>query len=96
MDNQTFQEIDNLHSQWTAMDKATRLGWLTGERMRLNRIADQFAQYIYVRGGFCNDSERAYANKLLEMLQEVEAKGTKVAKDLANDVLREVFKGLLR
>jgi hypothetical protein len=59
-----FQEIDSLHSEWERMDKSAKLGWLAGERMRLNRLANQFAQYISIRGGFANDDERVSASKL--------------------------------
>jgi hypothetical protein len=62
--NNIFQEIDNLHSKWERMDKSAKLGWLAGERMRLNRLANQFAQYISIRGGFANDDERVSASKL--------------------------------
>ena len=66
-----FQEIDNLHSEWSRMEKAARLGWLSGERARLTGLANQFSQYIYAKGGLMNDSERAYARKLLDMLSKV-------------------------
>lgn len=71
MTNQ-FDEISSLHSEWTRLDRATRLGWLGGEKVRLNALANQFARYISVRGGFSNDAERAYARKLLEMIQAVD------------------------
>ena len=67
-----FSEIDNLHSEWSRMEKSAKMGWLIGEKIRLNRLANQFAQYIAIKGGLMNDSERAYARKLLEMINSVE------------------------
>ena len=96
MCNNIFQEIDSLHSEWSMMDKASRLGWLTGERIRLNQLVAQFAQYINVKGGFSNDDERTYARKLIEMTQVVEMEGEKISNDLANEVIRELVKGLMR
>ncbi len=88
MNNSIFVEIDRLHSQWTAMDKATRLGWLVGERMRLNGLANQLAQYVRAAGGFMNESERAYARDLLDMIQAVEAEGAKTASELRNEAVK--------
>lgn len=90
-----FQEIDNLHSEWERMDKSAKLGWLTGEKIRLNRLANQFAQYLSIRGGFANDVERAYASRLLEMINAVNSEGAKVANDLAKDTLKDMMKSLM-
>ena len=84
-----LQEIDSLHAEWERIDKTAKLGWLTGEKMRLNRLADRFAQYISVRGGLANDEERAYASRLLEMINAVDSEGAKMANDLANETLKE-------
>ena len=81
MPNSDFSEIDNLHSEWSRMKKAARLGWLIEEKIRLNRLVNQFAQYIAINGGLISDSERAYARKLLDMISSVDAEGSKVMDD---------------
>ena len=91
-----FQEIDNLHSEWSRMEKAARLGWLSGEKIRLNRLANQFAQYIAINGGLMNDPERAYAHKLLEMINSVDAEGSKVMDNLRNDAFKEIVKSIMK
>ena len=91
-----FQEIDNLHSEWSRMEKAARLGWLSGERARLTGLANQFSQYIYAKGGLMNDSERAYARKLLDMINSVDMEGLKVMNDLRNDAFKEIIKSLMK
>ena len=76
MPNTDFSEVDNLHSEWSRMEKAVRLGWLSGEKARLTglaNLANQFSLYIYAKGGLMNDSERAYARKLLDMINSVDA-----------------------
>ena len=73
-----------------------RMGWLAGERMRLNRIANRFALFISVRGGFANDEEKAYASRLLEMISAVDAEGSKVANDLAKDAFKELIKSMMK
>ena len=59
MNKNDFEEIERLHSEWTMMDKTARLGWLTGEKIRLNGLLNQMAQYVYARGGFLNNMEKA-------------------------------------
>ena len=96
MNIQDFEEIERLHSEWTMMDKTARLGWLTGERMRLNRLLNQMAQYVYARGGEMNNIEKAYAQKLIEMLQSVDAEGAKLSNELKNEALKDLTKALLK
>lgn len=95
MNKNIFVEIDRLHSQWTVMDKAARLNWLVGERMRLNGLANQLAQYVRAAGGFRNESEMAHARELLKMIQAVEAEGAKTASELRNEAVKELLKHLI-
>ena len=91
-----FSEIENLHSEWSRMERAARLSWLSREKARLTGLANQFALYIYAKGGLMNDSERAYAHKLLDMINSVDAEGSKVMDELRNDAFKEIIKGLMR
>ena len=91
-----FSEIERLHSEWSRMEKVARLGWLSGERARLTGLANQFSLYIYAKGGLMNDSERAYARKLLDMINSVEADGSKVMDDLRNDAFKEIVKSIMK
>ena len=96
MPNIDFSEIDNLHSEWSRMEKAARLGWLSGEKARLTGLANQFSQYIYAKGGLMNDLERVYARNLLEMINSVDAEGSKVKDDLGNDAFKEIIKSIMK
>lgn len=96
MNKNDFSEIERLHSEWTMMDKTARLGLLMGEKMRLSKLLNQMAQYVYARGGFLNNMEKAYAQKLLDMLQSVEIEGAKVSNELKNEALKELAKALLK
>ena len=91
-----FEEIDSIHSKLEKLDKSAKLGWLTGERIRLNRLVSLFTQYITLRGGFANDGERDYASRLLEMINLVNNEGSKVANDFANDAYKELIKRMIR
>lgn len=78
--NNIFQEIESLHSELERMDKSAKLGWLAGEKMRLNRLTNQFA----------------YASRLLEMINAVDTEGAKVANDVAKDAIKDMMKSLMR
>lgn len=78
------------------MDKANRLSWLAGKKIRLSLLATQFTQYVYIRGGFSNDIERNFACKLLEMIQAVDIEGAKAVNDITKDAFRELVKSLVR
>ena len=91
-----FSEIDRLHSEWSRMEKVARLGWLSGEKARLTGLASQFPQYIYAKGGFINDSERDYARALLEMINSVDAEGSKVMDEIRNDAFKEIVNSLMK
>lgn len=93
--NTAFEEIERLHSEWSRMDNVTKLALLTREKIHLNQIANQMVQFLYAKGGFSNNEERATARKLLEMIHSVDAKGTKVMNDIRNDALKEIAKYLM-
>ena len=46
MDNNIFQEIDQLHSELSKMDNASKIARLIGEKMRLNRLTNELAQKV--------------------------------------------------
>ena len=78
------------------MEKAARLGWLSGEKAQLTGLSNKFSLYIYAKGGLMNDPERAYARKLLDMINSVEAEGSKVMDDLRKDAFREIVKSIMK
>ena len=91
-----FPEIDKLHSEWSRMEKAARLGWLSGEKARLTGLANQFSLYIYAKGDIMTDSESAYARKLLDMINSLDAEGSKVMDEIRNDAFKEFVKNLMK
>ena len=91
-----FHEIERIHSEWSKMDNTTKLTLLTKEKIRLNGLANQMAQYVSANGGFMNNAERTNARKLLDMLNSVDAEGARVMNDLRNDVFKELAKEVLK
>lgn len=91
--DQTIQTIDQLHSQWSMMDKAAKLVWLKQQQNQLNALAGQLSYSISLRGGRMTYAEKQYAHKLLEMIDAVNAEGSKVSNEFGRDLLKESIKG---
>lgn len=91
--DKTFYTIDQLHSQWSMMDKAAKLVWLKQQQNQLDVLASQMSYSISLHGGRMTDAEKQYAKKLLEMIDAVNAEGTKVSNEFRCDMLKEILKG---
>lgn len=91
-----LQQIDELHTEWSKLNKSARLGWLMREKIRINGLINQLARYVQFNGGFLNDTERAYARKLLEMYQTVDAEGAKTVQELGTEARNELARFLLQ
>lgn len=89
----TIKTIDQLHSQWSMMDKAAKLIWLKQQQNQLNALASQMSYGISLREGRMTDAEKQYASKLLEMIDAVNTEGAKVSNEFGSDLLKEVLKG---
>jgi len=94
-DLQVLQVIDHLHSECSKMNKVARLAYLRGRWNRLNQIAWQFGAYLQGRVGI-TQAERQCAQRLIDMIKEVEAEGVKLESDLQNDVLKELANVLMK
>jgi len=90
--DQTIQTINQLHSQWSMMDKAAKLVWLKQQQNQLNALASQLSYNISLHGGWMTDAEKQYAHKLLEMIDAVNAEGAKVSYEFKCDLLKEFIK----
>lgn len=90
--DQTIKTIDQLHSQWSMLNKAAKLIWLKQQKNQLNALASQMSYDIRLRGGRMTDVEKQYVSKLLEMIDAVNAEGVKVSNEFRFDLLKEVLK----
>lgn len=91
--NQTIQTIDQLHSQWSMMDKAAKLVWLKQQQYQLNALANQISYSICLRGGRMTGAEKQCASILLEMIDAVNVEGAMVSNEFRGDLLKEFLKG---
>ena len=86
----TLQTIDQLHSEWSMMDKTAKLLWLKQQQNQLYAMADQMAKSIRM-----TEAEKTEAKKLLEMIDAVNAEGIKETNEIRNDILKKLAKGII-
>ena len=94
MTNIDFSEIERLHSEWSRVDKMSRLAYLKGQWDSLNQMAYQYGMYLRNRTSI-TQTERQYARYLVDMINSVDAEGAQLKDDLRNDALKEIIKRFL-
>lgn len=91
MSNNKFHDIEELHSQWSLLDKMNRATYLKREWNRLNQQAYQLG--LYLQGKFyISSQERLAAQHLIDMINSVEAEGMKLREDISKDIFKELVK----
>lgn len=93
--NPIFQSIDQLHSEWSMIDKTAKLIWLKQRQKEFYALAEQMAMRIRLRGGRMTDEEKAESKKLLGMIDAVNAEGIKTTNEIKSDILKELMKGIM-
>lgn len=95
MNDKDFESIENLHSQCSMMDKASKISFLRGQWQQLNNLANQMAWYIQGKGGRMTLEERQCALHLLEMINAVEEEEMKTRRELAGEGLKEMIRRMM-
>ena len=68
-----FEEIERIHSQWSMLDKISKMAYLRNEYQRLDSIAYQFGFYLKSKGGYITDEERKLLQYLVEMMDSIKS-----------------------
>lgn len=91
MANNILEQLDELYSRWSILDKV-------GKEMQLKRMWNQMsAAYnylfqVYQNRGYLTLSEANYANQISQMLITLQNQKMKVDQDLANEMLKHLAK----
>ena len=86
-----FEEIGRIHSACSMMDKASKILYLKGLWNSLNQYAIQMSDYFRKRSTITL-GERECAQKLIDMMNEVQAEGLRTQRELAGEYLSEIVK----
>ena len=77
------------------MDKASRILYLKGLWNSLNQYALQVSEYLRKRNTI-TPAERACAQQLMEMMNEVKAEELQMQRELAREYLGEIVKRMVQ
>lgn len=92
--NDIIQQINEIHSKASVMDKAEKLAYLNRELKNLDNLAYQVGRFIQGRV-LLTPGERLAANHLLDMINDVDAKRAEAQSEYNKEVLKELTKQVL-
>ena len=90
MSNNIFHDIEELHSQWSLLDKMSREAYLKREFNRLNQQAFQLGMYLHGKL-YMSPQERLAAQHLIDIINTVEAEGMKLREDISKDIIKKLL-----
>lgn len=90
MSNNIFHDIEELHSQWSLLDKMSREAYLKREFNRLNQQAFQLGMYLHGKL-YMSPQERLAAQHLIDIINTVEAEGMKLREGISKDIIKKLL-----
>ena len=90
MSNNIFYDIEELHSQWSLLDKTSRAAYLKREWNRLNQQAYQLGMYLHGKLNI-SPQERLAAQHLIDIINTVEAEGMKLREGISKDIIKKLL-----
>jgi len=95
MANNIFEQLDEVYSCWSILDKV-------GKEMQLERLWQQTsAAYsylfrVYQSRGYLTPREANYANHISQMLMALQGQKMKVDKELSDEMLKHLVKMIVK
>lgn len=94
MSNNIFQEIEQLHSEWSQQKLVSKVGFLVGREQRLLSLANEMTQVRALRGYYTQE-EMVYVRFLEDMLNELQRQKAEVNREIGNELRKEILKALM-
>lgn len=91
-----LEKAEQLHAQWSILDKAAKVAYLQQQWQTINGIIIRVARYFSFAGRYMSPEEAAQFNMLLEMRTSLRTEGQKATDELVNEALHELLKNLLK
>ena len=92
--NTDYSALEQLHAQWSILDKAGKIVFLRNQWNNLINLASQINVYLKIKGNISLE-DRLQAQRLAEMIKSVEEEGIKTQRELSNECFKEIMKYLL-
>ena len=91
-----LEKAEQLHAQWSLLDKASKVVYLRQQWTEINNLIIRIARFFTLTGRSMSSEEVTQFNMLLEMRASLRLESQKATEELANEALQELLKKLLK
>ena len=87
------QQIEKIHSEWSKMKLADKMGYIIRVQSELNSMANTLAQNRMLRGYFTLE-ELAAVRQLQDIQNDLDAHKADVNREIHDEIGKELFKAI--
>ena len=88
------QQIERIHSEWSKMKLADKMGYIIRVQSDLNSMANMLAQNRSIRGYFTMEEQTA-VRQLQDMQNEIDAHKADVNREIHDEIGTELLKAII-
>ena len=88
------RQIERIHSEWSKMNLADKMGYIIRVQSELNSMANTLAQNRILRGSFTLE-EQAAVRQLQDIQNELDAHKADVNREIHDEIGKELFKTIV-
>ena len=87
------QQIEKIHSEWSKMQLADKMGYILRVQSDLNSLANMLGQNRMLRGYFTIE-EQAAVRQLQDIQNELDSHKAEVNREIHNEISMELLKAI--
>ena len=88
------QQIDTIHSEWSKMKLADKMGYIIRVQSDLNSMANMLAQNRMLRGYFTMEEQTA-VRQLQDIQNDLDAHKADVNREIHDEIGKELLKAII-
>ena len=88
------QQIEKIHSEWSKMKLADKMGYIIRVQSDLNSLANMLAQNRMLRGYFTIE-EQAAVRQLQDIQNDIDAHKAEVNREIHDEIGKELLKAII-
>ena len=88
------KQIERIHSEWSKMNLADKMGYIVRVQSELNSMANTLAQNRILRGSFTLE-EQAAVRQLQDIQNDLDAHKADVNREIHDEIGKELFKTIV-
>lgn len=88
------RQIERIHSEWSKMNLADKMGYIIRVQSELNSMANTLAQNRILRGSFTLEEQTA-VRQLQDIQNDLDAHKADVNREIHDEIGKELFKTIV-